>query len=738
MSKPNSELITKRSELSRTMSFTEMDTNLEQLKLVIDQSNDNLDIRLRQNMKRLAAEAGFNLVDGSFEEGASLSGWPDVVWCQTEGKYYQWHLDEAKTVAAGSTPETSGGIGAGAWVDRTEDTLRTDLASVNGSGLVGFLREGASAIPTTVQDELRYQAVNMLDFYAGTDGADYYPALTRAVAAIRDGHTKSRALLIPHTQTFWPVSQTVLFNVSNFTLLLYGNVKLTGTTRQKTFHFTHDTNPQPLQMLTNVRVYGNGSYVDGNGSAMTFDYAHGDNSDNDAAVKFNYIKGVVVDNIVVDNGPIDSMALRQCQNFLVSKCTFTNSKEDNGFSATTNFASYVYRDWDTYSYGWVVNCVAHGNKDLGMTAYDCAGVTFIGCRSYENGGGYSYEDDFASPNAKLFEGLYSDCIAYNNTQLGWYIDASGVTVDDTCRSYGNSYAGVDTDNLFGHGVLVSLANNVKIGGDHRYNQKAGLAIYNGSGMTMDITVSGIYNSNGWHGIHARGISLLNIKPGTECRFNGLVLVGGEYGKGINVDNSEASYLQGTGLLQIQSPVVSNNGGGAIYCSNVKTVYIDGVAGSDNLTMVSGIGVDVHNATTAALSNNKVFAGSTAQTFAYAIESSVTNGYDINNIGDGLVGVIANLASGVRQSVRGELIGSSVYDAPSLTPGGVVVITVTVIGARFGDFATASLDVDVSGLTIYAWVSGNNVVSVRLKNESGSTIDLASTTIQAMVIKRNAG
>ena len=58
-----------------------MDINLEQLKLVIDQSNDNLDIRLREYAKRLAAEAGFNLDDSSFEEGAVISGWPlEVCW----------------------------------------------------------------------------------------------------------------------------------------------------------------------------------------------------------------------------------------------------------------------------------------------------------------------------------------------------------------------------------------------------------------------------------------------------------------------------------------------------------------------------------------------------------------------------------------------------------------------------------------------------------------------------------
>lgn len=102
----------------------------------VDRTDDSLRDEIRetvfQNMKHQAAEAGFNLVDGSFEEGANISGWPDVVWSQTDGKYYQWHLDEAKTVPAGSTPATSGGIGAGAWVDRTDVTLRGELGYVDG------------------------------------------------------------------------------------------------------------------------------------------------------------------------------------------------------------------------------------------------------------------------------------------------------------------------------------------------------------------------------------------------------------------------------------------------------------------------------------------------------------------------------------------------------------------------------------------------------------------------------
>ena len=43
------------------------------------------------------------------------------------GHEYSWAGAFPKFVAAGATPATSGGIGAGAWVDRTDVTLRGEL-----------------------------------------------------------------------------------------------------------------------------------------------------------------------------------------------------------------------------------------------------------------------------------------------------------------------------------------------------------------------------------------------------------------------------------------------------------------------------------------------------------------------------------------------------------------------------------------------------------------------------------
>ena len=78
---------------------------------------------------RLAAMA-FTRV-GSFTSGATLTDMRQVlVWEVSQGgdgHEYGWAGAFPKVVAAGATPATSGGIGAGAWVDRTDVTLRGDI-----------------------------------------------------------------------------------------------------------------------------------------------------------------------------------------------------------------------------------------------------------------------------------------------------------------------------------------------------------------------------------------------------------------------------------------------------------------------------------------------------------------------------------------------------------------------------------------------------------------------------------
>lgn len=79
-------------------------------------------------------------------------------------------------------------------------------------------------------------------------------------------------------------------------------------------------------------------------------------------------------------------------------------------------------------------------------------------------------------------------------------------------------------------------------------------------------------------------------------------------------------------------------------------------------------------------------------------------------------------------------GTATYDPPSLADGAGDTTTVTVTGAALGDMATASFSLATSGITISAWVSATNTVSVRFQNESGGVLDIGSGTLKAWVLK----
>ncbi|WPK37822.1 tailspike protein [Escherichia phage AV125] len=82
---------------------------------VQEELNNNL-LNDRELWRRSLAEAGLTLVNGSFEDGAILNNKTDAVWYIAGGQCYTWGGAFPKAVPADSTPETSGGVGPGAWV----------------------------------------------------------------------------------------------------------------------------------------------------------------------------------------------------------------------------------------------------------------------------------------------------------------------------------------------------------------------------------------------------------------------------------------------------------------------------------------------------------------------------------------------------------------------------------------------------------------------------------------------
>lgn len=86
---------------------------------------------VRDSFEGRLAKGSFYRV-GTFSAGYTLTNMRQTL--EYSGVEYSWAGSFPKVISAGATPATSGGIGAGAWVDRTQETVRSDL---EGGGSLG-------------------------------------------------------------------------------------------------------------------------------------------------------------------------------------------------------------------------------------------------------------------------------------------------------------------------------------------------------------------------------------------------------------------------------------------------------------------------------------------------------------------------------------------------------------------------------------------------------------------------
>lgn len=97
--------------------------------------------KFKVDMNIAIVAAGYITID-SFQQGADLPNNEltqrnHILRDEATGEYYRWDGDLPKQVPAGSTPESSGGVGMGAWVSVGDASLRSELKSGDGS-LVGL------------------------------------------------------------------------------------------------------------------------------------------------------------------------------------------------------------------------------------------------------------------------------------------------------------------------------------------------------------------------------------------------------------------------------------------------------------------------------------------------------------------------------------------------------------------------------------------------------------------------
>ncbi|MGQ3902952.1 tail fiber/spike domain-containing protein [Mixta calida] len=170
-----------------------------------------------EGIKQLAFEAmsqfGYVTIS-SFEDGATLTDPNQALLWESNGEYYKWTGNLPKTVPAGSTPDSTGGIGPGAWLSIGDSLLRSMLASSTGAQLIGTnhrgtLQQDLDAIdrrPDGYSNDLSVVLANGQDVEINKD-YDLQSALTpgdyqviRGVGGSVENTGKARAIFIATKQ----------------------------------------------------------------------------------------------------------------------------------------------------------------------------------------------------------------------------------------------------------------------------------------------------------------------------------------------------------------------------------------------------------------------------------------------------------------------------------------------------------------------------------------------------------
>ena len=98
------------------------------------------------------------------------------------------------------------------------------------------------------------------------------------------------------------------------------------------------------------------------------------------------------------------------------------------------------------------------------------------------------------------------------------------------------------------------------------------------------------------------------------------------------------------------------------------------------------------------------------------------------------GTLTTTQVGIHSLAVGQVEVTATWNPDSIANGASASTTVTVSGAALGDYAVASFSLDLSGLTLSAYVSATNTVTVVLSNLTGAAVNLASGTVSVLVFK----
>ncbi len=127
---------------------------IEGMRWVFEQLMERFNVDINQAI----IAAGYIPMD-SFQLGAEITKRNEILRDETTGEYYRWDGDLPKSVPAGSTPESAGGVGMGSWVGVGDASLRQNLNPL--PRYVGEFITHQNNIVNSKENELRVITFNI-------------------------------------------------------------------------------------------------------------------------------------------------------------------------------------------------------------------------------------------------------------------------------------------------------------------------------------------------------------------------------------------------------------------------------------------------------------------------------------------------------------------------------------------------------------------------------------------------
>lgn len=117
------------------------------------------DVLIRNVWKNILNGTSYSVVDGSFEEGATLTTNTQFLWYKQQNKLYRWAGALSKVVPPSSSPTSTGGTSPTTWVAISNEgvysQIKNELIATSGSTLINDNPGWAGIVNATVNNRIK-------------------------------------------------------------------------------------------------------------------------------------------------------------------------------------------------------------------------------------------------------------------------------------------------------------------------------------------------------------------------------------------------------------------------------------------------------------------------------------------------------------------------------------------------------------------------------------------------------